>query len=252
MFEWVFNHRIATDSIWVPKNHMTIMGTIFHATMVVAVGIFLAGLYGWVYHAFVSHFWSRESSGQSANKLRWGMLAFLGSELATFGALFGYYFYIRAGNWGSIFVGIPTLTGSLVLINTTLLIASSVTLHYAHVAIRNNKRKKFIGGLLGTLLLGIVFIGGQVYEYYEFIIHESFTLTSGIFASAFFGLTGLHGVHVSLGAVLIGVVTLRGLLGQYSADRHVSVSTASMYWHFVDVVWIFLVVVLYLGAEVGA
>lgn len=222
------------------------------ATMVVAVGVFLAGLYGWVYHAFVSHFWSRESSGQSANKLRWGMLAFLGSELATFGALFGYYFYIRAGNWGSIFVGIPTLTGSLVLINTTLLIASSVTLHYAHVAIRNNKRKKFIGGLLGTLLLGIVFIGGQVYEYYEFIIHESFTLTSGIFASAFFGLTGLHGVHVSLGAVLIGVVTLRGLLGQYSADRHVSVSTASMYWHFVDVVWIFLVVVLYLGAEVGA
>ncbi|CCC40436.1 cytochrome c oxidase subunit 3 [Haloquadratum walsbyi] len=222
------------------------------ATMVVAVGVFLAGLYGWVYHAFVSHFWSRESSGQSANKLRWGMLAFLGSELATFGALFGYYFYIRAGNWGSIFVGIPTLTGSLVLINTTLLIASSVTLHYAHVAIRNNKRKKFIGGLLGTLLLGIVFIGGQVYEYYEFIIHEGFTLTSGIFASAFFGLTGLHGVHVSLGAVLIGVVTLRGLLGQYSADRHVSVSTASMYWHFVDVVWIFLVVVLYLGAEVGA
>ncbi|ERG94516.1 cytochrome c oxidase subunit 3 [Haloquadratum walsbyi] len=220
------------------------------ATMVVAVGIFLAGLYGWVYHAFVSHFWSRESSGQSANKLRWGMLAFLGSELATFGALFGYYFYIRAGNWSSIFVGIPTLTGSLVLINTTLLIASSVTLHYAHVAIRNDKRKKFIGGLLGTLLLGVVFIGGQVYEYYEFIIHEGFTLTSGIFASAFFGLTGLHGIHVSLGAVLIGVVTLRGLLGQYSADRHVSVSTASMYWHFVDVVWIFLVVVLYLGAEV--
>jgi|APHM01.1.fsa_nt_gi Heme/copper-type cytochrome/quinol oxidase, subunit 3 len=212
------------------------------ATMVVAVGIFLAGLYGWVYHAFVSHFWSRESSGQSANKLRWGMLAFLGSELATFGALFGYYFYIRAGNWSSIFVGIPTLTGSLVLINTTLLIASSVTLHYAHVAIRNDKRKKFIGGLLGTLLLGVVFIGGQVYEYYEFIIHEGFTLTSGIFASAFFGLTGLHGLHVSLGAVLIGVVTLRGLLGQYSADRHVSVSTASMYWHFVDVVWIFLVV----------
>lgn len=220
------------------------------ATMVVAVGIFLAGLYGWVYHAFVSHFWSRESSGQSANKLRWGMLAFLGSELATFGALFGYYFYIRAGNWSSIFVGIPTLTGSLVLINTTLLIASSITLHYAHVAIRNDKRKKFIGGLLGTLLLGVVFIGGQVYEYYEFIIHEGFTLTSGIFASAFFGLTGLHGIHVSLGAVLIGVVTLRGLLGQYSADRHVSVSTASMYWHFVDVVWIFLVVVLYLGAEV--
>ncbi|ERG98095.1 MAG: heme/copper-type cytochrome/quinol oxidase, subunit 3, partial [Haloquadratum sp. J07HQX50] len=103
--------------------------------------------------------------------------------------------------------------------------------------------------LFTTLLLGFIFIGGQVYEYYEFIIHEGFTLTSGFFASAFFGLTGLHGLHVSLGAVLLAVVMLRALLGQYSADRHVSVSTVSMYWHFVDVVWIFLVVVLYVGAE---
>jgi cytochrome c oxidase subunit 3 len=98
----------------------------------------------------------------------------------------------------------------------------------------------------------VVFIGGQIYEYYEFIVHEGFTLTSGFFASAFFGLTGLHGLHVSLGAVLLGVVLVRALAGQYSAERHVSVSTASMYWHFVDVVWIFLVVVLYVGAEVGA
>ena len=219
------------------------------AAMVSGVGIFLIGLYGWVYHAFVSHFWQREGSQQSATKLRFGMLAFLGSELATFGALFGYYFYIRSGDWESIFVGIPNLTGSLVLINTSLLILSSLTLHFAHVAIRNGNRRRFLLGLFTTLLLGFIFIGGQVYEYYEFIIHEGFTLTSGFFASAFFGLTGLHGLHVSLGAVLLAVVMLRALLGQYSADRHVSVSTVSMYWHFVDVVWIFLVVVLYVGAE---
>ncbi|WP_311170941.1 cytochrome c oxidase subunit 3 [Halobellus ordinarius] len=222
------------------------------AALVATVGIFLVGLYGWVYHAFVSTFWSRDADHQSANKLRWGMLAFLGSELATFGGLFGYYFYVRAGDWESIFVGIPKLTGSLVIINTAILVLSSITLHFGHVAIREDNRRKFVGWLAVTLLLGVIFIGGQVYEYYEFIIHEGFTLSSGVFASAFFGLTGLHGLHVSLGAVLLGIVFVRGLLGQYSAERHVSVSTASMYWHFVDVVWIFLVVVLYVGAEVGA
>ncbi|RLM59397.1 heme-copper oxidase subunit III [Halobellus sp. Atlit-31R] len=220
--------------------------------LVVTVGIFLVGLYGWVYHAFVTKFWSRDASTKGANKLRWGMLAFLGSELATFGALFGYYFYIRAGDWGSIFTDVPTLTGSLILINTTILVLSSITLHYAHVAIRNDDRQNFLIGLGLTLLLGVIFIGGQIYEYYEFIVHADFTLSSGLFGSAFYGLTGLHGLHVSLGAVLLGIVFVRALLGQYSAERHVSVSTASMYWHFVDVVWIFLVVVLYVGAEVGA
>jgi cytochrome c oxidase subunit 3 len=217
------------------------------ATVVISVGLFLAGLYGWVYHAFVSAFWSRDVNHKSENKLRWGMVAFLGSELATFGALFTYYFFIRAGTWPP--QDLPHLVNSLVLGNTALLILSSVTLHFSHVAIRKDDRQKFLLWLIGTLLLGIVFLGGQLYEYYEFIVHSEFTLTSGIFGSAFFGLTGLHGLHVSLGVVLLGIVLARALLGQYSAERHVSVSTVSMYWHFVDVVWVFLVVVLYVGAE---
>jgi len=215
-----------------------------------SIGVFLVGLYGWVYHAFVAHFWDREANEHSGGKLKWGMIAFLGSELATFGAVFGYYFWIRAGTWPP--GELPELTGSLVLGNTVLLLLSSVTLHWAHVKIRGNERGKFVAGLVATLLLGLVFVGGQVYEYYEFIVHSEFTFTSGLFGSAFFGLTGLHGLHVSLGAVFLGIVLVRALLGQYSAERHVSVSTASMYWHFVDVVWIFLVVVLYVGAEVGA
>ncbi|MFC6825994.1 cytochrome c oxidase subunit 3 [Halopelagius fulvigenes] len=219
------------------------------AVFVGSVALFLVGIYGWLYHAFVSHFWSRSASEKGESKLRWGMLAFLGSELGTFGALFGYYFYIRAGTWPP--QELPHLLGSLVLINTALLIASSITLHWAHVGIRKNNRTQFVGGLAVTLLLGIIFIGGQVYEYYEFIVHSNFTLETGIFGSAFYGLTGLHGLHVSLGAVLLGIVFVRALMGQYSAERHVSVSTASMYWHFVDVVWIFLVVVLYAGAEIG-
>jgi cytochrome c oxidase subunit 3 len=220
------------------------------AVFVGSVGLFLAGLYGWLYHAFVSHFWSRDHSEKGESKLRWGMIAFLGSELATFGAVFTYYFYIRSGPWNPEALGLPDLVGSLVLANTALLVASSFTLHWAHVAIRNENRRNFVLGLAVTLLLGVVFIAGQVYEYYEFIVGEGFTITSGIFASAFFGLTGLHGLHVSLGAVLLGIVFVRALAGQYSAERHTSVSTASMYWHFVDVVWVFLVVVLYVGAEV--
>jgi len=208
--------------------------------------VFLAGLYGWTYHAFVKNYWSRDGTGSS--KLRWGMITFLGTEIATFGAGFVYYFFIRSGPyWGE--AHFPELVGSLVLVNTAILVLSSITLHFSHVALLNGNRQRFIRLLLVTLGLGIVFIGGQVYEYYEFIIHEGFTLGSGIFASAFYGLTGLHGLHVSMGAVLLGIVAVRALKGQYSAERHTSVSTVSMYWHFVDVVWIFLVVVLYFGAE---
>jgi cytochrome c oxidase subunit 3 len=215
-----------------------------------SVGLFLAGLYGWTYHAFVVHFWSRDHSEKGESKLRWGMIAFLGSEIATFGAGFTYYFYIRSGPWNPEALGLPDLTTSLVLANTLLLVASSFTLHWAHVAIRNENRRNFVLGLAVTLLLGLVFVAGQVYEYYEFIVHKGFTLTDGIFASAFFGLTGLHGLHVSLGAVLLGIVFIRALYGHYSAERHTSISTVSMYWHFVDVVWIFLVVVLYVGATI--
>ncbi|QGX94897.1 heme-copper oxidase subunit III [Haloplanus rallus] len=215
-----------------------------------SVGAFLFGLYGWIYHAFVTEFWSSGADETSASALRWGMIAFLGSEIATFGGVFTYYFFIRAGTWPP--GELPHLTGSLVIINTAILVASSLTLHWAHVAIRNDDRRKFALGLLSTLILGLVFIGGQVYEYYEFIVHTEFTVTSGLFGSAFYGLTGLHGLHVSLGGVLLAIVTIRALAGQYSAERHVSVSTVSMYWHFVDVVWIFLVVILYLGGSVGA
>lgn len=215
-----------------------------------ATGMFLVGLYGWTYHAFISHFWSRETHEAGASALRWGMIAFLGSEIATFGAGFVYYFFIRVGTWPPAGSELPHLLSSLVLVNTGILILSSLTLHWAHVELRKDNRRNFIIGLGATLLLGVVFIGGQVLEYYEFIVNEGFSIgnPTPIFESAFYGLTGLHGLHVSLGAVLLAIVFVRALLGQYSAHRHVSVTTVSMYWHFVDVVWVFLVVVIYLGA----
>jgi len=220
------------------------------AAAIAGVGVFLIGLYGWVYHAFVKAFWDGAGGG---NSLRFAMLLFLGSEIATFGAGFVYYFFIRADAWSELpeLVVSGNIFGSLVIINTALLIISSFTLHYAHVALVNDDRRRFIGLLGVTLLLGSVFLGGQIYEYYEFIVHEGFTITQGAYASAFYGLTGLHGLHVSLGAVLLLILFVRGLFGQYDSSRHTSVSTVSMYWHFVDVVWVFMVVVLYVGAVVG-
>jgi cytochrome c oxidase subunit 3 len=216
------------------------------AAFVGSVLLFLVGLYGWLYHAFVAKFWERGSDHHSGRTLKFAMVLFLGSEIATFGAGFVYYFFIRSGPWSH--DGLPHLLSSLVLVNTGILILSSVTLHFAHVALRRHNRTRFVRLLGVTLLLGIVFIGGQILEYYEFIVNEGFTLAEGAFASAFFGLTGLHGLHVTLGAVLLGIVFVRSLSGQYSAERHTSVSTVSMYWHFVDLVWVFLVAVLYAGA----
>jgi cytochrome c oxidase subunit 3 len=145
---------------------------------------------------------------------------------------------------------LPHLLSPLILINTTILIASSVTLHFAHVSLRKNNHKWFIRLLGVTLLLGIIFLGGQALEYYEFLIVEGFSLETGVFGSAFYGLTGLHGLHVSLGAILLAILFFRGLYGHYSAEKHTSVSTVSMYWHFVDIVWVFLVVVIYVGSAV--
>jgi len=213
--------------------------------IVLGVVLFVGGLYGWLYQAFVAHFWNRPGE---AGKFRWGMILFLFTELFTFGSGFVYYFFIRVGTWPP--GELPHLLNSLVAINTVVLVASSFTLHFAHVALRAGNRRRFRNLLGVTLGLGVVFVAGQAYEYFEFVVNEGLGLASGPFYSAFFGLTGLHGLHVLLGVVLIGILFVRGLLGQYSADRHTSVSTVSMYWHFVDAVWIFLVTALYVGASI--
>ena len=250
---WPFVTALGGAGIYVGVA-LWILGDLVHplagpAAVAGSVGLFLVGIYGWLYHAFITKFWSRDVSEHGSSSLRWGMIAFLGSELATFGAIFGYYFYFRAGSgpW-TLPETTPELISPLIIANTSILVASSFTLHWAHVAIRSEDRTNFLRGMGLTVLLGIVFLGGQALEYFEFIGEYGFTWTQGVYSSAFFGLTGLHGLHVMLGVVFLSIVFVRGLYGQYSAERHLSVSTASMYWHFVDVVWVFLVVVLYVGA----
>ncbi|UPW00871.1 heme-copper oxidase subunit III [Halorussus gelatinilyticus] len=216
---------------------------------VVGFAVLTGGLVGWLRQAYLSDYWARAASDRKRRAYRATMVIFLVTDVATFGAGFVYYFYVRIWTWPP--GELPELVGSLVLVNTALLVASSVTLHFAHEALDEGHRRRFLALLGATFALGVVFLAGQIAEYATFVGEEEFTLTSGVFASAFFGLTGLHGLHVALGVVLVGIVLWRALRGQYDAERDTSVSTVSLYWHFVDAVWLFLVAVLYVGAEIS-
>ncbi|WP_226006551.1 cytochrome c oxidase subunit 3 [Natrinema salinisoli] len=215
---------------------------------VVGTVVLLAGVAGWLEQAFVAP--ARETLGAPKSRESYvsTTLLFLATDVSTFGALFIYYAFVRIGSWPP--DELPPLLGSLVLVNTAILVASSVTFHYAHEALEGGDRRRFLGLLVTTLGLGLIFLVGQVYEYYEFVTAEGFTLASGVFGTAFFGLTGLHGFHVALGVAGIAVLTWRALRGQYGPDRDTSVATVSLYWHFVDAVWLVLVLVLYVGASV--
>ena len=217
--------------------------------LALGLGGLLTSLGGWVFQAFVAPYFSRDQNAHASLTLRVALVLFLVTEVATFAAVFGYYFWIRARAWPPEHV--PHLLGWLVYANTAILITSSGTLHYAEKALERGDHGRFVQLLTVTVGLGVVFLCGQVYEYYEFIVKESYTLTSGIFASAFFGLTGLHGLHVTFGVIVLSVVLVRaGLFGQYTERRLTSVNAASVYWHFVDAVWLFLVLTLYVGASI--
>jgi len=206
-----------------------------------AIGL-VGGLTGWVVEAYAL------PDGKGRETYRATMALFLATDVSTFGAGFVYYFFVRVGTWPP--AELPDLVGSLVLANTAILLLSSVTLHYAHTALERDRRRRFLALLGATVLLGAVFLAGQAIEYYEFVVAEGFALSSGVYWSAFYGLTGLHGLHVALGVVLLSVVLFRGYRGHYGAERDTGVAAASLYWHFVDAVWIFLVAVLYVGATV--
>ena len=209
---------------------------------------FLGGVAGWNYHGFVTSRRLPLSPGYERRFL-WGVVLFVVAEIATFGSGLAYYAFVRVGPWPP--GPLPSLLTSLLAVNTALLVTSSVLLHRAEGALGAGDRRRFLALLGGTVLLGLVFLAGQAYEYYELVAHEGLTLSEGVFASAFFGLTGLHGLHVGLGIVMLAVVLVRGRRGDFSPDGHAALTTASLYWHFVDAVWLVLVAVLYVGAVVG-
>jgi cytochrome c oxidase subunit 3 len=174
-----------------------------------------------------------------------GMVLFIASEVMFFGGLFGAYFTIRsaATQWPP--EGTPHLDTTYALGLTAILVSSSVTMQFGVWAIRRNEQRRLVMLLTITLVLGTLFLAGQANEY-RTLIEEGMTLSSGVFGSTFFTLTGFHGAHVAGGAAFILIVLLRARSGQFTARYHDTVEMASYYWHFVDVVWLGLVSTIYL------
>ena len=174
-----------------------------------------------------------------------GMVLFIASEVMFFGGLFGAYFTIRsaATQWPP--EGTPHLETWYAAGLTTILVTSSVTMQFGVWAIRKNDQRRLILWLAVSLILGALFLAGQAYEY-STLIEEGMTLSSGVFGSTFYTLTGFHGAHVAGGAAFILIVLLRARSGQFTARYHDTVEMASYYSHFVDVVWLGLFSTIYL------
>ena len=213
-------------------------------------------------------------SAQLGRSYRQGMAWFIFSEVMFFAAFFGALFYARmiaipwlggASNnamtnevlWPGFEAVWPLLqtTGGtestqmgwfgLPLINTLLLLTSSITCHYAHVGLEQNKRKQLSWMLGLTIILGCIFLALQVEEY----IHAydiGLTLDSGLYGNTFFMLTGFHGMHVTLGTVILIVLWFRVQKGHFTPDNHFAFQAGSWYWHFVDVVWVMLFFFVYI------
>ena len=177
-----------------------------------------------------------------------GMILFITSEVMFFSGLFAAYFATRAANandWPPrVFQGILDPLG-LIMIATIILIASSFTCQFAVWSIRRGDRRGYIRNTAITFILGVIFLAMQVIDY-SILFGEGMTLGSGPFGTTYFTLTGFHGAHVFGGVLMLGVILYRGMAGQFSAKHHDAVEAVSLYWHFVDVVWILLFSILYL------
>lgn len=174
-----------------------------------------------------------------------GMVIFITSELMFFGALFGAYFTIRAqsGEWPP--PGTPQIEAVRTAIFTVFLVASSFTQHLGVLAIRKGDRDGLLRWTAITIALGAVFLAGQGIEY-ALLFGENFTIGSNVFGTLFFTMTGFHGLHVAGGLLMLAIVGAKGRMGHFTADRHGPAEAVGYYWHFVDVVWIFLFLILYI------
>jgi cytochrome c oxidase subunit 3 len=182
-----------------------------------------------------------------------GMILFITSEVMFFAGLFAAYFNIRAQSpeWPPAELAHVLQIFPLVGPATVLLISSSFTCQFAIWAIRRGDRTAFLRNIAVTFVLGITFLVMQAIDY-TILYSEGMTLDAGPFGTTYFTLTGFHGAHVLGGVVMLGVVLYRGMAGQFSARHHDAVEATSLYWHFVDVVWILLFSTLYLLPGHGA
>jgi len=249
--------------------------------MFVGLSIIAFMLFGW-FGMVIRESESGKYNAQVDTSFRLGMMWFIFSEVMFFAAFFGTLFYIRqlsipwlsgegnnamtnallwpefSGGWAA--EGAPLVnpdtakyatpkdvipaTG-LPLINTILLLSSSVTVTFAHHALKAGHRMKLNIWLLFTVILGFVFVGLQAQEYYHAYHELNLTLASGGYGSTFFMLTGFHGLHVTIGATMLTIMLFRSFKGHFTEKNHFAFEAAAWYWHFVDVVWVGLFIFVY-------
>lgn len=246
---------------------------------ILPVGILLIAylFYGW-FGEVIKESQANNYNDQVDRSFRIGMLWFIFSEVMFFAAFFGALFYARtiavpwlggASNnamtnellWPGFQAVWPLLTNpdntkfvapeqamgaiGLPAINTAILLTSSVTITLAHHALRAGHRKPLIWWLAATVVLGVIFLFFQVEEYMIAYQEMGLTLSSGIYGSTFFMLTGFHGFHVTMGATMIAIILIRAIKGHFTPEKHFAFEAVAWYWHFVDVVWLGLFIFVY-------
>ena len=242
-------------------------------------------MFGLLWWAFVLQQWFREAIRESETGLysaridtsfRWSMSWFIFSEVMFFGAFFGALYWTRVHSvpnlgsidnallwpdfkaaWPSSVAGATASPAGTIepfgtmgpfwlpTINTALLLTSGITLTIAHHALRAGQRGKTIAFMWLTVLLGVTFLFVQGYEYHHAYAELNLKLSSGVYGSTFFMLTGFHGFHVTLGVTMLIVILFRCVAGHFKPDHHFGFEAVSWYWHFVDVVWLLLFVFVY-------
>lgn len=244
--------------------------------LAIGVGVILFMVSGWFNHV-IKESMAGLYSAQMDRSFRQGMIWFIFSEVMFFAAFFGALFYIRMyaipwlGGEGSKPLTAPLLWPEFVsewpllnnpgpeytspkqampwqdlpLANTIILLTSGATITWAHWALKVGKRIQLNIGMALTVTLGLLFLSLQIYEYTEAYMHMGLTLDSGIYGSTFFMLTGFHGLHVTLGSIMLIVILARCMKGHFTADNHFAFEGVAWYWHFVDVVWLGLFIFVY-------
>jgi cytochrome c oxidase subunit III len=175
-----------------------------------------------------------------------GILLFIVSEVMLFGAFFASYFFLRVvaaegEPWPPEGFELPVAVAG---VNTAILVSSSFTVHWALESVRRKNRRGLILGLASTFLLGATFLFIQINEY----VHIGFSARDDAFGSIFYGLTGLHGAHVTVGLILLAFANIRAWRGHFgpAAKDHLGVEVPGIYWHFVDVMWIIVFTTVYI------
>jgi len=242
--------------------------------MLVGFLILIVMVFGW-FRTVINESEAGIYNMQVDKSFRWGMGWFIFSEVMFFAAFFGALWYARVLSvpwlgggdpgtnellWSGWEAAWPTngpgnLGGEFKILNpwkipalnTLILLSSGVTITLAHWALKKQQRGPLVLWMVATVALGATFLGFQVYEYGEaYSEHHNLTLGSGIYGSTFFMLTGFHGLHVTLGTVMLIVITLRCMKGHFTPKSHFAFEAVAWYWHFVDVVWLGLFIFVYL------